>query len=88
MSWESQAGGWVTRKDGTVLAYIHANATLTTYLPNGIRKQDVKGQDTSCFARYLVAVPRTHRTTGEPLSTRYYTPIASLIEAQYEETAS
>lgn len=78
VTWESQAGGYIKRKTGTILAFIPRKEDGYELIPkisNKLPHSRIKGQRYSQSARYLVKVPRG----GKSELSDYYMPYFSKV---------
>ncbi len=82
VTWESQAGGGWTEKNGTVVAEVPAGEDAINYLPEAVAKKSyIKFQAVSKRDRVLVAVP----AGKDGRITHYYCPSRGVLLAQGNE---
>ncbi len=79
--WESQSGGSLTKKIGTVVAEIPAGQSAKKYIPVTAKKSHIKFGDMSRRDRVMVAVPAG--VDGQIV--HYYCPYKSVLIAQGNE---
>lgn len=91
VTWESASQGKAKSKTGIVLAFLPSRKLIVrTQIEQAVVDAGIavsggeiyKVLTVSSHDRYLVAVPRIHKRTGNPLPALLYTPLASVIDRQ------